>query len=124
MQGDILWDTISQLDFYVTEGSTLTGAVINDESNAGSGGSGYAALYVDASSTWTVTGDSRLTSLHCAGTIFDPNGKAVTIQGTDGTVYVRGSSPYTITVDVYSSDADCTGASAAESWSDFAIAKP
>ncbi len=124
MQGDILWDTISQLDFYVTEGSTLTGAVINDESNAGSGGSGYAALYVDFSSTWTVTGDSRLTSLHCAGTITDPQGNAVTVQGIDGTVYVQGSSPYTVTVDTYDGGADCSGASSAESWNDFAIAKP
>ena len=38
MQGDVVWDSISQLDFYMTDGSTLTGAVTDDESNAGEGG--------------------------------------------------------------------------------------
>lgn len=40
-QGDVVWDSISQLDFYMTDGSTLAGAVTDDESNAGEGGDGY-----------------------------------------------------------------------------------
>ena len=31
MEGDVVWDSISQLDFYITDGSTLTGAVTDDE---------------------------------------------------------------------------------------------
>lgn len=38
MQGDVVWDSISQLDFYMTDGSILIGAVTDDESNAGEGG--------------------------------------------------------------------------------------
>ena len=99
LQGDVIWDSISQLDFYLTEGSTLTGAFVEDESNAGNGGDGYASLSVDEDSTWIVTGDSVLTTLHCAGKITDSNGKQVTIQGTDGSVYVKGDSSYKITVE-------------------------
>ena len=45
MQGDVIWDSISDLDFYLTEGSTLTGAVLDDESYAGEGGDGYCNVY-------------------------------------------------------------------------------
>lgn len=41
MEGSVIWDTISQLDFYMTDGSNLTGAIIDDESFAGNGGDGY-----------------------------------------------------------------------------------
>ena len=97
----MIWDSISQLDFYLTEGSTLTGAFIDDESDAGNGGDGYASLSIDEDSTWIVTGDSVLTTLHCAGKITDSIGKQVTIQGSDGSVYVKGDSSYTITVENY-----------------------
>ena len=63
MQGDVIWDSISDLDFYLTEGSSLTGAVVDDESYAGEGGEGYCNVYVSADSTWTVTGDSTSVDL-------------------------------------------------------------
>ena len=63
MQGDVIWDSISDLDFYLTEGSSLTGAVVDDESYAGEGGEGYCNVYVSADSTWTVTGDRRCTAI-------------------------------------------------------------
>ncbi len=72
----------------------MTGAVVDDESYAGEGGEGYCNVYVSADSTWTVTGDSTVSSLENEGTIVDGNGKTVTIQGTDGTVYVQGDSEY------------------------------
>ena len=112
MQGDVIWDSISDLDFYLTEGSSLTGAVVDDESYAGEGGEGYCNVYVSADSTWTVTGDSTVSSLENEGTIVDSNGKTVTIQGTDGTVYVQGDSEYTITTGSYSDTADMSGATA------------
>ena len=61
MQGNVIWDSISDLDFYLTDGSSLTGAVVGDESYAGEGGEGYCNVYVSADSTWTVTGDSEYT---------------------------------------------------------------
>ena len=102
MQGDIIWDSISTLEFTMKSGSTLTGAIVDDETNAGDGGSGYANVTIDKTSTWTVTGDSRVSKLVCSGTIVDNQGKNVTIKGNDGKVYVKGTSSYTITVDSYS----------------------
>ncbi len=102
MEGDIIWDSISTLDFDMTDGSVLTGAFIDDESAAGNGGDGYANLTIDSTSKWIVTGDSVLTSLTNHGTIVDADGNTVTIVGTDGTVYVEGTSSYTITVSSYS----------------------
>ena len=101
MEGDIIWDTISTLDMEMTDGSVLTGAFIDDESAAGNGGDGYANLTIDSSSKWIVTGDSVLTSLTNNGTIVDEDGNTVSIVGTDGTVYVEGTSSYTITVSEY-----------------------
>lgn len=124
MEGDIVWDTISQLDFYMTDGSTLTGAIVDDESNAGKGGDGYCNLYISEDSTWTVTGDSTLTSLSNSGTIVDENGATVTVKGTDGTVYVEGESSYTITVESYSDSADLSGASTSDTFADYEVEKP
>ena len=117
MQGDVIWDSISDLDFYLTEGSSLTGA-------AGEGGEGYCNVYISADSTWTVTGDSTVSSLENEGTIVDSNGKTVTIQGTDGTVYVQGDSEYTITTGSYSDTADMSGATAIQDQSVYTVEKP
>ena len=124
MQGDVVWDSISQLDFYMTDESTLTGAVTDDESNAGEGGDGYCNLYIGEGCTWTVTGDSTLTSLSSSGTITDEDGNTVTVKGTDGTVYVEGESSYTVTVASYSDTADLSGASSTTQWSDYETEKP
>ena len=124
MEGSVIWDTISQLDFYMTDGSNLTGAIIDDESFAGNGGDGYCNVYVSDDSTWTVTGDSTVSKLSNAGTIVDDSGKTVTVKGTDGTVYVEGDSDYTITVDEYEDTADTSGSDTVASWSDYEVEKP
>ena len=124
MQGNVIWDSISDLDFYLTDGSSLTGAVVDDESYAGEGGEGYCNVYVSADSTWTVTGDSTVSSLENEGTIVDSNGKTVTIHGTDGTVYVQGDSEYTITTGSYSDTADMSGATAIQDQSVYTVEKP
>lgn len=111
MEGNVIWDSISDLDFYMTGESTLTGAVVQDEGNAGGGGDGYCNLYIGEDATWIVTGDSIVSALHCAGTIEDNEGKTVTVKGTDGTVYVKGDGSYTITVTSYEDSADLSGAS-------------
>ena len=123
MQGDIIWDSISQLDLYMT-GSTFTGAVVDDETYAGNGGDGYCNLYIDKDSTWIVTGDSTVSSLSCEGTIRDADGNTVTVKGTDGTIYIEGTSAYTITADSYSDTADMSGAPAESSWSDYEVTRP
>ena len=124
MEGDVIWDTISQLDFYMTDGSNLTGAIVDDESFAGNGGDGYCNVYVSDDSTWTVTGDSTVSTLSNAGTIVDDSGKTVTIKGTDGTIYAEGDSDYTITVDKYEDTADTSGSDTIASWSDYEVDKP
>ncbi len=121
MQGNVIWDSISNLDFYLTEGSSLTGAVVDNESYAGEGGAGYCNVYVSADSTWTVTGDSTVSSLENEGTIIDSEGKTVTIQGTDGTVYVQGDSGYTITTGSYSDTADLSRATAIQDQSAYTV---
>jgi len=122
--GDIIWDSISTLDFYLVDGSTLTGAVIDDESCAGSGGSGYANLYIDSSSTWIVTADSELTNLYNAGTITDADGKTVTVKDTSGNILIQGDSSITVTVSSYSESADTSGMVTATSWSDVSVTRP
>lgn len=112
MPGDVVWDSISNLSLYLTAGSRLRGAVIQDESCAGGGGAGACELYVGADSQWIVTGDSRVTRLYCAGGIRDVTGETVRIVGADGRVYVDGDSPFTVTVDAYSAECDLSGAEA------------
>ena len=110
MNGDVVRDSISNLDLYLTQGSVLNGAVVDDESCAGEGGSGYVRVVIDGSSSWIVTADSYVTTLECAGTVLDAAGNTVSIIGTDGTVYVQGSSAFTVTVGSYSGSADLSGA--------------
>ena len=124
MKGNVIWDSISDLDFYMTNGSTLEGAFVNDETYAGNGGDGYCNVVIDKDSTWTVTGDSTITSLSNEGTITDADGKTVSIVGTDGTTYVEGDSDYTITVDSYQDSADASNATAIDDWSNYEVERP
>ena len=124
MKGNVIWDSISDLDFYMTNGSTLEGAFVNDESNAGNGGDGYCNVVIDKDSTWTVTGDSTITSLSNAGTITDADGKIVSIVGTDGTTYVEGDSDYTITVGSYQDSADTSASTTVDDWSSYEVERP
>ena len=123
MQGDIIYDSISDLDFYMVNGSKLTGAFIDDESCAGDGGDGTCNVVIDKQSTWVVTADSAVTSLAAEGKIVDSEGKTVTIKGTDGTVYVKGNSKYTVTTEKYTEKADTSGAQETGSFSDFEVDK-
>ena len=124
MKGNVIWDSISDLDFYMTNGSTLEGAFVNDESNAGNGGDGYCNVVIDKDSAWTVTGDSTITSLSNAGTITDEDGKTVSIVGTDGTTYVEGDSDYTITVGSYQDSADTSASTTVDDWSNYEVERP
>ena len=124
MKGNVIWDSISDLDFYMTNRSTLEGAFVNDETYAGNGGDGYCNVVIDKDSIWTVTGDSKITSLSNAGTITDADGKTVSVVGTDGTTYVEGDSDYTITVDSYQDSADTSASTSIDDWSDYEVERP
>ena len=125
MEGDVIWDSISQLDMYIKNASSLKGAFVQDESNAGDGGKGSCNVSISSDSTWTVTGDSTVTNLFNEGTIKDTDGKTVTIKGSDGKVYVKGTSNHTVTVTgTYSTKADFSGASTTNSFSDYSVSKP
>ena len=124
MEGDVIWDSISELDFYLQGASTLSGAFVNDESAAGNGGDGCANLYIGADSTWIVTGDSVLTNLYSEGAIVDGDGNTVTIMSTDGTILAEGTSDVTVTVESYDTTADFSGAAVETDWEDYAVEKP
>ena len=112
MRGNVIFDSISHLDMYLTQQSVLVGAFVQDESAAGEGGDGTCNVYIDEGSKWVVTGDSRVTNLSCAGTIVDEAGNTVTIQDATGETLVEGDSAYMITVQAYSQTCDLSGAGA------------
>ena len=121
MNGNIIWDKISTLDFYMPDGSVLTGAVLCDSTYDGNG---YAKLYIDENSSWIVTGNSSLTALYCAGSIKDTDGKTVSIVKADGTVLVQGDSEYTITTEEYAASADMSGIGTYTAWSEYKVDEP
>ena len=106
IDGDVIWDSISRVDFEITEGSTFKGAVIDDETAVGDSediqATGSCSITIDETSTWVVTGNSTVSDLENAGKIVDANGNTVTIQSVNGKVYVEGTSGYVVTVDFYS----------------------
>lgn len=125
LNGDVIYDSISNLEFYLTEGSKLVGAVVDDETDAGDGGDAEANIYIDESSEWTVTGDSVCTNLYCAGAILDESGLTVTIADESGNALSEGESEYTVTVTgTYSEEADVSGAAASSSFDEYSVEKP
>lgn len=121
MQNDIIWDSISTLQMYLSNGSSLHGAVVQDESCAGAGGEGWCNLYISDDSTWVVNGDSRLSGLYCAGKILDADGRSVAVISADGLVLRVGDSDYTVTVDAYSDACDLSGMGVLSSWTDHEV---
>jgi len=119
IDGKVVWDSVSTLDFYLTDESTFTGYIVDDETWAGDGGDGECSVYIEEDSVWRVTEDSEITNLYCAGEILDEDGSAVTIKGTDGTVYVKGDSSITITVESYEDSCDTSGAESMPEQSDY-----
>ncbi len=120
LPGDVVYDTISNLDFYLLDGSSLEGAIGCDDSfNGGNAGDGVANVYVDESSVWTVTGDSYINgTLYCAGTI--ENAKVVDASGA----VLYGDGAYTVTVGAFDTKVDASGAGAVPVWEDYAVENP
>ena len=122
LEGNVVWDALSEMSLYVKDGSGFTGAFVKDETYKL--GKGFADLYLGEGCTWTVAGDSELSHLHNAGAIADTSGNPVTIKKTDGTVIVEGTSAYTIIVASYEETANMSGAQKAPDWSKTSVARP
>lgn len=84
LSGDITVDSISTLNFALTNGSTFTGTInIVDNAEGGTAVSDNAAVTIDSGSVWELTGDCTLSTLENNGTIHF-NGHTITLA--DGTV--------------------------------------
>ncbi len=101
LNGNVVYDSISNLTLNLTEGSVLVGALIDDESCAGDGGNGQCVVTIDADSKWIVTENSCLTVLENHGTLLDTDGKEVTVVNADGSILRKGDSSVTVTVGEY-----------------------
>ncbi|EJU35408.1 putative lipoprotein [Slackia sp. CM382] len=75
IDGDMLVDDVSALNLYLQDGSSFSGAV----NPSGQEGDVYVEL--DANSTWTLTGDSYVTSLTCVPGSIDLNGHTLYVNG-------------------------------------------
>ena len=122
LEGNVVWDGLSEMSLYVKDGSVLTGAFVKDDTYKL--GKGFADLYLGEGCTWTVAGDSELSHLHNAGAIADTSGNPVTIKKTDGTVIAEGTSAYTIVVSSYDETANMSSAQKSPDWSKTTVARP
>jgi len=84
IEGDVVVDTISTLNMTLKGNSTFTGTVnVVENAEGGEAVSDNAVITVEKGSTWNLTGDCKVTSVTCAGTI-NYNGHTITLA--DGTV--------------------------------------
>ena len=84
VEGDIVVDTISNLNLTLTNGSSFTGTInIIDNAEGGTAVDNNAVITVEKGSTWTLTGDCTISSLDNQGTI-NYNGYTITLA--DGTI--------------------------------------
>ena len=120
IEHDVLYDTISTLQFYLLDESEFEGAFLCDDTyNGGYTGEGLANVYIDASSKWEVTADSIITgTLYLEGEI-----EGAQVVGTDGTVYVEGEG-FTVTVGGFETTVDTEGAGVAPVWEDYCVENP
>ena len=84
LTGDITVDTISTLDMTLSNNSAFTGTInIVENAAGGQAVDNNAVVTIEEGSTWSLTGDSVITSLNNQGTI-EYNGYTITLA--DGTV--------------------------------------
>lgn len=89
IDGDMVVDSVSSLNLYLTNGSVFTGA-ISQSGTEGSSSSEAGDVYVELTdgSIWTLTADSYITSLTCDADSIDLNGHTLYVNGeayTEGT---------------------------------------
>ena len=108
LSGDVEVDTISSVDYYLTDGTTWTGATVISENETDSTVDEPLSLSIDSTSTWIVTEDCEVSNLTVAegGQVVDAEGNTVTIVAGGETV-VEGTSSITVTVNsTYSTEYD------------------
>lgn len=81
LSGDIVVDEVSELNAYLKDASTYTGAI-----NAANEGSVY--VEIESGSTWVLTGDSFIEGLTCDADAIDLNGHTLYV---DGEAYAEGT---------------------------------
>ncbi len=80
--GDMVVDEVSHLNLYLKNSSAFTGAINSD------GQAGEVYVEIEDGSTWTLTGDSYITSLTCGTGAVNLNGHKLYVNGkeyTEGT---------------------------------------
>ena len=82
LDGDIVVDSVSELNMYLKEGSAYTGAI-----NAANEGAVY--VEIESGSTWKLTGDSYVSALTCDADAIDLNGHTLYVNGE---AYTAGTS--------------------------------
>ncbi len=99
LEGDIVADTISSVNAFLTKGTTWTGAASITENANGSTSEAPITVNVDKTSTWVVTESCTVSALNVAegASIVDADGKTVSIVA-DGKTVVEGTSDITVTV--------------------------
>ena len=120
LPGDIVYDSISDLDMYLLDGSVLNGAILIDDSrNGGYSGDGGMDLTIGPDAVWNVTGPSVINgTLACAGTVTN-----ATIKDFSGN-FLWGSGPYTVYVRALTGTVDFSGAGTLHDWAEFAVDNP
>ena len=82
IDGDMIVDEVSSLNLYLKESSSFNGAINSD------GESGDVYVEIEDGSTWTLTGDSYITSLTCGAGSINLNGYKLYVNGQE---YTEGS---------------------------------
>ena len=82
IDGDMIVDEVSSLNLYLKESSSFNGAINSD------GESGDVYVEIENGSTWTLTGDSYITSLTCSAGSINLNGHKLYVNGQE---YTEGS---------------------------------
>lgn len=77
VEGNILVDSISSLDFSMTKGTNYKGSINSD------GESGEVAITIDKNSTWTLTADSYITSFDGDISCVETNGYHLYVNGEE-----------------------------------------
>ena len=77
IDGDMIVDEISSLNLYLKDNSSFSGAINSD------GTSGDVYVEIEDGSTWTLTGDSYITSLTCSAGSIILNGHKLYVNGEE-----------------------------------------
>ena len=77
IEGDMIVDEVSSLNLYLKDNSSFSGAINSD------GESGDVYVEIEDGSTWTLTGDSYITSLTCSAGSINLNGHKLYVNGKE-----------------------------------------